>query len=214
MVVTLFMVIWDVHFPVQYFKCSKIKAKPKANRQNKWKTVAITTQGRGCDVSGLPVCESSVKSLRARVSIRCTNARMHTHRHSNTRMRMHKQNTSLTYADSFPCGSLYSVPYALYHHAAEFLQWCVRKCTSSIRTSHEPCPIQSPQPSHCHHPLLHVPIFSIQSYRSAPNPSVLAAIQSCSQRSCWRMFPNRCTHTHTYTHTHNHTHTHTQKAII
>ena len=94
----------------------------------------------------------------------------------------------LTFTDSFTFGSLDPVPYSLYEHVPESLQWCVRKYTSLISLSRKPCLIQyKPWPLHYHPSVLIVPIFWTQLYRSATHPSVLTAIHNGARKRCWRM---------------------------
>ena len=106
--------------------------------------------------------------------------------YARTRTRTYQQ--WLTFTDSFTFGSLDPVPYSLYEHVPESLQWCVRKYTSLISLSRKPCLIQyKPWPLHYHPSVLIVPIFWTQLYRSALNPSVLAAIESGTPKRRWRM---------------------------
>ena len=61
-------------------------------------------------------------------------------------------------------------------HFATFLQWCVRKYMSPIRTLSQQCPIKPPSFRIDQKTIFHPP--------SRPHLSVLAAIQSAAQKCC------------------------------
>ena len=90
--------------------------------------------------------------------------------------------------------SLDAVPNAPFQHITEFVWWCVCKCTCpnlGLRRN------LSSLTSHCHRPVLPLPVIRTQPYCSGSQPapprahltppSVLTAIQSGAQRCCRRM---------------------------
>ena len=54
-----------------------------------------------------------------------------------------KQNNPPTCTDSFASGYFGHVPYTLYQHVAEVVQWCVRKCISPLLPAHESAAYES-----------------------------------------------------------------------
>ena len=52
--------------------------------------------------------------------------------HTGTRRHTYKQSNPSPCTDSFAFGYFVLVLCALHHYVAEFLQWCVRKCTSAL----------------------------------------------------------------------------------